>query len=74
MTLPQQEGGKTVDKQVMNVKDLAKYLGFGISKIYQMARNREIPTSRIRGQYRFLKTVIDEWLRKTASLGEKKRK
>ena len=55
------EGGKA--KEVMDIKDLADYLGIGKSKIYGLIRDRKIPASRIGRQYRFSKEVIDTWLR-----------
>jgi excisionase family DNA binding protein len=56
-----QEGKPT--KEVMDIKDLADYLGIGKSKIYALIRQRKIPASRIGRQYRFSKEVIDSWLR-----------
>lgn len=50
-------------KEVMDIKDLAQYLGIGKSKIYSLIRQRKIPASRIGRQYRFSKEVIDSWLR-----------
>ena len=50
-------------KEVMDIKDLAEYLGIGKSKIYALIRSRQIPASRIGRQYRFSKEVIDSWLR-----------
>ena len=49
--------------EVMSVKELAEYLGFGVAKIYRMLEARELPVAKIGGQYRFYKPVIDEWLR-----------
>ncbi|GHT51084.1 hypothetical protein AGMMS50233_01760 [Endomicrobiia bacterium] len=50
------------DKQIMDVKDLSKYLGIGKSKIYSLIRMKEIPASRIGRQYRFSKSIVDSWL------------
>jgi excisionase family DNA binding protein len=46
-------------KEVMDVKELSEYLGIGKSKIYKLIREKKIPASKIGGQYRFSKTVID---------------
>ncbi|GHT35714.1 hypothetical protein AGMMS49592_6030 [Endomicrobiia bacterium] len=51
-----------LDKQIMDVKDLSKYLGIGKSKIYSLIRMKEIPASRIGRQYRFSKSIVDSWL------------
>jgi excisionase family DNA binding protein len=50
-------------KEVMDIKELAHYLGIGKSKIYGLIRHKKIPASRIGRQYRFSKEVIDSWLK-----------
>lgn len=52
-----------LNKEVMDVKELSKYLGIGKSKIYQLIREKKIPASKIGRQYRFSKSVIDSWLK-----------
>ena len=47
----------------MDVKELSQYLGIGKSKIYNLIRQKKIPASKIGRQYRFSKTVIDNWLK-----------
>lgn len=49
-------------KKIMDVKEVAAYLGFSESKIYKLLAKKGIPFKKIGGQYRFSKTVIDEWL------------
>ena len=49
-------------REVMDIKSLAEYLGMGKSKIYALIRYKKIPASRIGRQYRFSRTVIDQWL------------
>src|SRR5437762_14147589 len=48
--------------EVMDIKTLAQYLGMGRSKIYNLIRQKKIPASRIGRQYRFSKSIIDQWL------------
>ena len=50
-------------KEIMDVRELAQYLGIGKSKIYALIRHKKIPASRIGRQYRFSKDVIDAWLK-----------
>jgi excisionase family DNA binding protein len=50
-------------REVMDIRDLASYLGIGKSKIYALIRLKKIPASRIGRQYRFSKGVIDQWLK-----------
>lgn len=52
-------------REVMDIRELAGYLGIGKSKIYALIRARKIPASRIGRQYRFSKAVVDAWLRES---------
>lgn len=56
--------------EIFSVKGVAKYLGFSQRKIYQLIKDRQIPYSRVGGQYRFIKEDIDNWLRKGKREGE----
>jgi excisionase family DNA binding protein len=49
-------------KDIMDVKEVAMYLGFSPTKIYRMLNSGEIPNVKVGGQYRFPKAVIDDWL------------
>lgn len=51
-------------KAVMDISEISVYLGIGKTKIHQLIKARKIPASKIGKQYRFLKSVIDEWLKK----------
>jgi len=50
-------------RTVMSVDEVASYLGFSTKKIYRLAEGRKIPTIRVGRQYRFVKKIIDEWLK-----------
>jgi len=50
-------------REVMDIIELSNYLGIGKSKIYSLIRQKKIPASRIGRQYRFSKSVIDQWLK-----------
>lgn len=54
---------KSEFREVMDILELSKYLGIGKSKIYNLIRQKKIPASRIGRQYRFAKSVIDQWLK-----------
>ncbi|MEW6095483.1 MAG: helix-turn-helix domain-containing protein [bacterium] len=57
-------------KVMMDVKEVAEYLGFSPVKIYRMARARKIPVLRIERQWRFRKENIDRWLEEKSTLTE----
>lgn len=50
-------------KDIMNLKEVAEYIGLSRSKIYQLIRQKKIPASRIGRQYKFSKQVVDDWLK-----------
>ena len=52
--------------EVMDVRQLAAYIGMGRSKIYQLVSRRAIPGSRIGRHIRFHRAIVDEWMAKLA--------
>ncbi|MCD6413159.1 MAG: helix-turn-helix domain-containing protein [Elusimicrobia bacterium] len=52
-----------MQKEIMNVSELAVYLGVSRSKIYKLIREKKIPASKIGRQYKFSKQVVDAWLK-----------
>ena len=47
----------------LTLDELAAYLKRGRSTLYKMARNGQIPASKIGRSWRFDRGAIDEWLR-----------
>lgn len=54
--------------EVMNLTQLAAYLQLSPQTLYRKVECGEIPGAKIGRQWRFKKTVIDEWLERTALL------
>ena len=50
------------NEEVLKIKDLAALLKVGIKTIYSMAQAGELPAFKVRGQWRFFKKDIDEWI------------
>ncbi len=48
--------------QIMTPKEAAKYLGFHLVTVYRLLKKHEIPATKIGGQWRFKKDVLDAWL------------
>ena len=48
--------------QIMTPKEAAKYLGFHLVTIYRLLKKSEIPATKIGGQWRFKKDILDDWL------------
>ena len=51
------------NNKIMNIKELANYLGIGRTTIYNLIKKKKIPASKIGKQYRFSKDVVDSWLK-----------
>jgi excisionase family DNA binding protein len=56
--------------EVMTVKQVAEYLQIDPQSVYKMAQRDKIPCAKIAGQWRFKKSVLDEWLAKKISKHE----
>lgn len=59
---PDSSGLANPVKDVMNVEEIAAYLGFSVDTIYKKVQTREIPFTRIGNVLRFTRRSIDQWL------------
>ena len=48
--------------QIMTPKEAAKYLGFHLVTVYRLLKKRIVPATKIGGQWRFKKDILDAWL------------
>ncbi|MDD5218855.1 MAG: helix-turn-helix domain-containing protein [Candidatus Omnitrophica bacterium] len=48
--------------QIMTPKEAAKYLGFHLVTIYRLLKKNIVPATKIGGQWRFKKDILDAWL------------
>ena len=53
---------KKKEKEIMTVRQVAKYFQMDEHTIYKLARSGQIPSIKIAGQWRFKKDVIDKWI------------
>ncbi len=51
-----------VDKEFLDVKDLAEILDIGKSLVYKLVRQNMIPHVRIGSSIKFVKSQIEDWL------------
>jgi len=58
---------KEMTREIVTVKDLAKYLHCHQSTIYRLVKRGEIPGFRLGGGWRFKIDEIDRWCRRSAS-------
>jgi len=53
-------------KEILTVKQVARYLQMNEHTIYRLARSGVIPSVKISGQWRFKKDLIDRWITKAS--------
>lgn len=59
--------------QIMTLNEVAKYLGVHPITIYRIIKETDIPTFKLRGQWRFKKDVLDNWLVKKMNHDRRKK-
>ena len=52
-----------MNKEIMSIAGISRYLGFSQRKIYQLIKDGKIPVAKIGGQYRFIRDDIMLWLK-----------
>jgi putative molybdopterin biosynthesis protein len=61
--------------ELMNTREVARYLGINDKKVYFLAKAGNIPCTRVTGKWTFPKKLIDRWIEESASgLVERKAK
>lgn len=65
---------ETIVKDVMNVEELANYLGVEQSLVYKKSQLKEIPAVKIGKLWRFYKPTINKWLIDQSEKNLKKKK
>src|SRR4029450_4767174 len=53
--------------ELMNTREVARYLGINDKKVYFLAKAAKIPCTRITGKWTFPKKLIDQWIEDSAS-------
>ena len=59
-----------MNMEILDVIEMAKYLKISTKKVYQLIKSSEIPFKKIGGQYRFVKSQVDNWVGKEATDNE----
>ena len=53
--------------ELMQVREVARYLGINEKKVYFLAKAAKIPCTRVTGKWTFPKKLIDRWIEESAS-------
>jgi putative molybdopterin biosynthesis protein len=58
-----------MSEEIMNTKEVAKYLGIHEKQVYALIKAKKIPSTRVTGKWVFPKKLIDEWIDTSAKTG-----
>lgn len=58
-----------MSQDMMNTKEVAKYLDIHEKQVYALIREGKIPCTKVTGKWIFPKNLIDEWIQKSAKIG-----
>ena len=53
--------------ELMNTREVARYLGINEKKVYFLAKSGKIPCTRVTGKWSFPKKLIEQWIEESAS-------
>jgi len=48
--------------QIMTAEEVSKYLGVHTITVYRLIKETDIPAFKLKGQWRFRKELLDEWI------------
>jgi len=58
-----------MSEEMMNTKEVAKYLGVHEKQVYALIKSKKIPSTRVTGKWIFPRKLIDEWIDSNAKSG-----
>ena len=53
-----------MNKPILNLREVADYLGVSPTSIYRYVKQKKMPAMRVGSQWRFRREKIDAWLEK----------
>jgi excisionase family DNA binding protein len=68
-----EEGRKMAERrgagpaEILTIRDVAAYLKLPVSTVYRLAERRELPGHKVGRQWRFHKSILDDWFRQHAA-------
>lgn len=63
-----------VEKQHLDVHDVAKYFGIRASTVYRLAQAGKLPGFKVGGQWRFNRKLLELWVAKQVTGRQKRRR
>ncbi|MGD0623848.1 MAG: helix-turn-helix transcriptional regulator [Thermodesulfobacteriota bacterium] len=58
-----------MSEEIMNTKEVARYLGIHEKQVYALIKSKRIPSTRVTGKWIFPRKLIDEWIETNARPG-----
>ena len=58
-----------MSEEMMNTKEVARYLGIHEKQVYSLIGQKRIPATRVTGKWVFPRKLIDEWIESSARSG-----
>jgi len=58
-----------MSQEMMNTKEVAKYLGIHEKQVYALIKSKRIPSTRVTGKWVFPRKLIEEWIELNAKTG-----
>ncbi|MGH7322379.1 MAG: response regulator [Candidatus Rokuibacteriota bacterium] len=52
---------------ILTIRDVAAYLKLPVSTVYRLAERRELPGHKVGRQWRFHRSILDDWFRQNAA-------
>ncbi len=53
--------------EILTIREVAAYLKLPVSTVYRLAERRELPGHKVGRQWRFHKSILDDWFRQHAA-------
>jgi len=60
-----------MSEEIMNTKEVARYLGIHEKQVYALIKLKRVPCTRVTGKWVFPRKLIDEWIDSDARIGLK---
>ena len=62
-----------MQEKLLNCEQIAHYLGVDKFTVYRLVAQNKLPAFRVGNQWRFKKSVVEDWLMKNSNMQQKRR-
>jgi len=61
-----------MQEKLLNCEQIAHYLGVDKFTVYRLVAQKKLPAFRVGSQWRFKKSVVEDWLMKNSNMQQRK--